>query len=165
MHHKHLGPPLLLFNKTISSLLSRLQRQFKRLLEENHQVTPGKSLQETYVYFVGKDVFNGLEEGDRLLVYEQHQQELRQKAKHDFQELLWEQSQVFLNLNPTGRVTNDDLKGITNALQDDPRFVSHFYESITRTGFNTRKNYHWSVAPVTYNYPILLDQSKVVWKS
>ncbi|XP_071104673.1 rho GTPase-activating protein 190-like isoform X3 [Haliotis cracherodii] len=99
-----------------------LQRQFKKLLEENHQVTAGKTLGETYVFFVGKEGYNGLEEQDRSIVYEQHQQELRQQAKHEFQELLWEQSQIFLNLNSTGRLTPEDLKGITVALQDDPRY-------------------------------------------
>ncbi|XP_067656081.1 rho GTPase-activating protein 190-like isoform X5 [Haliotis asinina] len=99
-----------------------LQRQFKKLLEENHQVTAGKTLGETYVFFVGKEGYNGLDEQDRSIVYEQHQQELRQQAKHEFQELLWEQSQIFLNLNSTGRLTPEDLKGITLALQDDPRY-------------------------------------------
>ncbi|ESO97484.1 hypothetical protein LOTGIDRAFT_115014 [Lottia gigantea] len=99
-----------------------LQKRFKKLLEENLQVTPGKSLGETYVFFVGKECYNGLGDLEKNIVYDEHQQEIKLKAKQDFQELLWEKSQVFLGLNSTGRLTPDHLKRINQALQDDPRY-------------------------------------------
>ena len=105
----------------------RLQQDFRKLLQENNHVTPGKPLNETYVFFVGKESYNALTEADRLMVYEQHQNDLKQRAKHDLQELLWEKSDVFFNLNSTGRMTPEDLKEITNALQDDPRSDIFFF--------------------------------------
>ncbi|XP_050409966.1 rho GTPase-activating protein 190 isoform X3 [Patella vulgata] len=99
-----------------------LQKQFKKLLEENKHVTPGKPLGETYVFFVGKDCYNGLGDLEKNAVYEEHQQDIKQKAKQEFQELLWEKSQVFLGLNSTGRLTPEHLKKINLALQDDPRY-------------------------------------------
>ena len=99
----------------------RLKRKFKDFLEENKQVKPGKPISETYICFVGKECYNGLNERERDEVYEQHQADLRQRAKLDFQELMWEKSEVFTELNPSVRLTQDDLKIITNALQNDSR--------------------------------------------
>ncbi|CAE1156293.1 ARHGAP5 [Acanthosepion pharaonis] len=99
-----------------------LKRKFKDFLEENKQVKPGKPISETYICFVGKECYNGLNERERDEVYEQHQADLRQRAKLDFQELMWEKSEVFTELNPSVRLTQDDLKIITNALQNDSRY-------------------------------------------
>lgn len=91
------------------------------MLEESGHVTPGKPLSEAYVFFVGKECFNSLEEHERLQVYDSHQAELRTRTRHQFQELLWEKTELFTQLNPTGRLTQLDLKEITNALETDYR--------------------------------------------
>ncbi|GFN96257.1 rho GTPase-activating protein [Plakobranchus ocellatus] len=94
-----------------------LQLQFKKLLEENPQVTPGKPLSETYVFFLGKECYISLEDHERVVVYEQHMIQLRAAARAQFQELLWEKSHVFLDWNTSERLTS-----ITAALQDDKRY-------------------------------------------
>ncbi|XP_005097825.1 rho GTPase-activating protein 35 isoform X2 [Aplysia californica] len=99
-----------------------LQLQFKKVLEENPQVTPGKPLSETYVFFLGKECFSSLDEMERSQVYEQHLGELRAAARAQFQELLWEKSHVFMVWNTAERLTQKDLQSITAALQDDPRY-------------------------------------------
>ncbi|XP_064602991.1 rho GTPase-activating protein 35-like isoform X2 [Liolophura sinensis] len=99
-----------------------LKKQFKELLEESGHVTPGKPLSEAYVFFVGKECFNSLEEHERLQVYDSHQAELRMRTRDQFQELLWEKTELFTQLNPTGRLTPLDLKEITNALETDYRY-------------------------------------------
>ncbi|XP_052824777.1 rho GTPase-activating protein 190 isoform X21 [Octopus bimaculoides] len=99
-----------------------LKKKFKDFLEENKQVKPGKPISETYINFVGKECYNSLNEREREEVYEQHQVDLRMRAKQDFQELMWEKSEIFTELNPSVRLTQDDLKIITNALQNDPRY-------------------------------------------
>ena len=43
----------------------RLQLQFKKVLSENSQVTPGKPLSETYVFFLGKECYSSLDEAER----------------------------------------------------------------------------------------------------
>ncbi|XP_036360156.1 rho GTPase-activating protein 5 isoform X27 [Octopus sinensis] len=99
-----------------------LKKKFKDFLEENKQVKPGKPISETYINFVGKECYTSLNEREREEVYEQHQVDLRMRAKQDFQELMWEKSEIFTELNPSVRLTQDDLKIITNALQNDPRY-------------------------------------------
>ncbi|XP_076471931.1 rho GTPase-activating protein 190-like isoform X2 [Babylonia areolata] len=99
-----------------------LQRQFKKLLEENVQVSVGRPLSETYVFLVGKECFTGLDEAERLAVYEEHQQELKAQARRSFQELLWEHSDLFWKMSATQRLTRDDLGAISNALQQDDRY-------------------------------------------
>lgn len=83
----------------------------------------GRPLSETYVFLVGKECYNALEENERAAVYEEHQQELRSKARLAFHELLWERSDVFWNLSSTQRLTREDLNTINQALQDDERSV------------------------------------------
>ncbi|GAB1609798.1 GTPase-activating 190 isoform X24, partial [Argonauta hians] len=99
-----------------------LKKKFKDFLEENKQVKPGKPISETYINFVGKECYNSLNEREREEVYDQHQVDLRMRAKQDFQELMWEKSEIFTELNPSVRLTQDDLRIITNALQNDPRY-------------------------------------------
>ncbi|BFZ15995.1 hypothetical protein BsWGS_19034 [Bradybaena similaris] len=99
-----------------------LQLEFKRLLEENPQVTPGKPLSETYVFFVGKECYSSLDDNERNQVYEQHMAELRATARANLQELLWEKSHVFLCWNMAERLTTKDLQSIMATLQDDSRY-------------------------------------------
>ena len=83
---------------------------------------PGKGLDETYIFFIGKDCYNELLNEERNQVYEQHQQELKQKAKLEFQELLWEKLDLFVRMiGTTDTITQEDIKTITKELEDDPR--------------------------------------------
>ncbi|KAK7491424.1 hypothetical protein BaRGS_00017253 [Batillaria attramentaria] len=115
------------FRNHLSELQARrrkkeLQQQFKQLLEENPQVTVGRPLSETYVFLVGKECYTGLDESERAAVYEDHQQELRIRARHAFHEMLWEHSELFWSLSATQRLTREDLNAINQALQNDNRY-------------------------------------------
>lgn len=99
-----------------------LRQQFKQLLEENPQVSVGRPLSETYVFLVGKECYTGLDESERATVYEERQQELRVQARHSFQEMLWERSELFWSLSATQRLTRDDLSAINQALYGDERY-------------------------------------------
>ncbi|KAK7098587.1 hypothetical protein V1264_002844 [Littorina saxatilis] len=102
--------------------VNRLQRQFKKQLEENKQVSVGRPLSETYVFLVGKECYTGLEDRERAAIYEEHQQQLKVQARHAFHELLWEHSQLFWKMSATQRLTRDDLSAINTALQQDDRY-------------------------------------------
>lgn len=83
---------------------------------------PGKGLEETYIFFVGKECYNDLLSQEREQVYEQHQGELRQKAKLEFQELLWEKLELFIRMIGTSDTyTQEDIKSITKDIEDDVR--------------------------------------------
>ncbi|KAH7971260.1 hypothetical protein HPB49_020798 [Dermacentor silvarum] len=76
-----------------------LRRQFRQLLEETGYVTPGKSLGEVRVLFMGRECYEQLPEADLLEVYEEHQQEMTERARCQFQELLLEHAELFYDWN------------------------------------------------------------------
>lgn len=101
-----------------------LKHQFRQLLQETGYVTPGKSLSEVRVLFMGRDCYESLTEQDVIDIYEEHQKEISERAKINFQELLLEHSNLFhhfANLGPGNVITQDDIAKITQALQDDCR--------------------------------------------
>lgn len=101
------------------------KKQFKELLEDTGYVTPGKHLSEVRVLFMGRECFEALSEHDVLQIYEAHQRELIENAKHNFQELLLEHADLFYHFKsiaPTGTITQDDIKEITDVLQEDFRY-------------------------------------------
>ncbi len=49
-------------------LFHRLRQQFKQLLVENHNVGPGKSLNEVMIFFIGRECFTNLSEDDKQQV-------------------------------------------------------------------------------------------------
>lgn len=55
------------------------------MLEDMGCVTPGKSLDELKVLFLGRESFENLPEKEIVEIYEMHQRELIQKSKKNFQ--------------------------------------------------------------------------------
>lgn len=73
---------------------------------------------------MGRECFEALSHHDCQEIYEQHQKEITDKARHNFQELLLEHADLFYHyksIAPTGTITQDDIKEITDALLDDFR--------------------------------------------
>ncbi|CAH1718320.1 unnamed protein product [Chironomus riparius] len=103
----------------------RWKKQFKKLLEETNYVTPGKQLSEVRVFFLGRECFEALSEHDCQQIYDNHQREIIETAKHNFQELLLENADLFYHfktLEPSGTITQNDIKDITDVLQEDFRY-------------------------------------------
>uniref|UniRef100_A0A336MBI5 CSON013759 protein n=1 Tax=Culicoides sonorensis TaxID=179676 RepID=A0A336MBI5_CULSO len=103
----------------------RWKKQFKKLLEETGYVTPGKQLSEVRVLFMGRECFEALSEHDCQQIYDNHQREIIETAKHNFQELLLEHADLFYHfksIEPTGTITQNDIKEITDVLQEDLRY-------------------------------------------
>lgn len=101
------------------------KKQFKQLLEDTGYVTPGKSLNEVRVLFMGRECFEALSEEDCQQIYDRHQKDIVEKAKHNFQELLLEHADLFYHFKsiaPTGTITQDDIKEITDSLKEDSRY-------------------------------------------
>ncbi|CAG2166680.1 unnamed protein product [Oppiella nova] len=102
-----------------------LRHQFRQLLQETCYVTPGKSLTEVRVLFMGRECYESLSERDVIEMYEEHQKDITDGAKIHFQELLLEHSSLFYHfasLGPGSVITQDDIQKITEALQEDPRY-------------------------------------------
>lgn len=107
--------------------LLEYRKLFKALLEETGYVTPGKALSEVQVLFMGRECFEALSEADCLHIYDHHQRDITEKARRNFQELLLEHAHLFYqfkSIAPSGTVTQDDIREITEELQEDARFKS-----------------------------------------
>lgn len=122
--HNSFLPPLPTTPNHDHSATIRWKKQFKKLLDEAGFVTPGKQLSEVRVLFMGRECFEALSEHDCQQIYDNHQKEIVDRAKHNFQELLLEHADLFYHfksIEPSGTITQDDVKDITDVLQDDVR--------------------------------------------
>ncbi|XP_022659460.1 rho GTPase-activating protein 190-like isoform X2 [Varroa destructor] len=101
------------------------RRAFKKLLEETGFVTPGKALSEVRVLFMGRDCYEDLPEKDIQDIYDEHQQEITERAKKHFKELLVERADLFYGFANLGNgcvIGQDDIQNITQGLQEDIRY-------------------------------------------
>ncbi|XP_070136652.1 rho GTPase-activating protein 190 isoform X6 [Drosophila bipectinata] len=98
------------------------KQQFKMLLEESGFVTPGKQLSEVRVLFMGRECFEALSEHDCQQIYDIHQDEIIEKSKQNFVELLLEHAQYFLQFKNVDNITQEDVRQITEVIQEDSRY-------------------------------------------
>ena len=97
-----------------------MKQKFWALLEKHIDI-PGGLLSDNYTKLIGKESYAGLQEHERQRVYDDYQQQLQNKLRNDFQELLWEHPSLFRSLNYNKNVTEHDLNVIYNSLNDDQR--------------------------------------------
>jgi hypothetical protein len=103
-----------------------LRNQFKQQLADTGFVTPGKTLNEVRVFFMGRECYEGLTEPDLQETYEEYQREITEVAKKHFQELLLEHSEIFYHFasfGPGSVITQEDIFKITQILSQDVRFT------------------------------------------
>ncbi|XP_035709893.1 rho GTPase-activating protein 190 isoform X2 [Folsomia candida] len=102
------------------------RQQFKFLLDNTPYVTPGKSLNELQVLFMGHECFEALTGQEIQAIYEQHQIELIEKAKRAFVELMLEHAEVFAQVrsdsSPMATITQQQVREIFEILQEDSRY-------------------------------------------
>ncbi|XP_013791934.2 rho GTPase-activating protein 190-like [Limulus polyphemus] len=102
-----------------------MRKEFKKLLEETGYVTPGKTLSEVRVLFMGRECFEALSEPDLREIYEEHQMDITERAKQNFQELLLENAEIFYHftsMGPGSLITQEDISKITETLREDSRY-------------------------------------------
>lgn len=79
--------------------LIEYRHQFKALLEETGYVTPGKTLSEVQVLFMGRECFEALSENDCQAIYDHHQRDITEKARKNFQVCNLFRKSVFCSMN------------------------------------------------------------------
>ncbi|KAK3101435.1 hypothetical protein FSP39_003567 [Pinctada imbricata] len=100
-----------------------LKKAFRKVLTENPQVIPGKTLEELEIFFLGKDCFVNLQTHEREQVFEEHQADLKHRAKCEFQELLWERLDTFIHQRLFSNTSvQEDIQYITEDIQNDSRY-------------------------------------------
>ncbi|XP_074660547.1 rho GTPase-activating protein 190-like [Tubulanus polymorphus] len=117
----------MIFKNHLNSLQAELRRQdlcrkFRKLLSEHQAVKPGKLLPEVSIHLIGRESYDHLSEMDRFRVYEDYQRTLKERARHDFLEMLFEKYDMFSRYETIPKLTTEDLHVITRAIQDEPRY-------------------------------------------
>ena len=99
-----------------------MRLRFKRLLRKTAPVTPGKSLNEVRILFMGKNCYESLSEQNVVELYEEHQQRLRATAAQQLRELLAERVSLCQQLLGHGEtVRSENLETLAIHLSDDHR--------------------------------------------
>ena len=62
-----------------------LRAEFRQLLQDTGYVTPGKLLNEVRVLFMGRECYESLHEQDVVEIYDDHQKEITDLARVQFQ--------------------------------------------------------------------------------
>ncbi|XP_074603489.1 rho GTPase-activating protein 190 isoform X4 [Brevipalpus obovatus] len=102
-----------------------MKNQFKQLLAETGFTTPGKLFAEVRILFLGRECYESLSELDLKEIYADHQHLITERAKRNFQESLFEHSELLYHVaNSTSNraITQEDVFKINEALKDDIRF-------------------------------------------
>ncbi|XP_071955053.1 rho GTPase-activating protein 5-like isoform X6 [Antedon mediterranea] len=100
----------------------RMQSDFRKLLQaSSHEVMPGKRYEDITKHFKEEESFQELTVDERKEIYNSHQEEITQKAKNDFKELLFECAEVFTNFDKL-KLSHEHLLAIQDSLQSYPRY-------------------------------------------
>lgn len=70
---------------------------------------------------MGRECFEALSEHDCQQIYDIHQEEIIEKCKQNFVELLLENAQFFQQFKNVDIITQEDVRQITDVIQDDSR--------------------------------------------
>uniref|UniRef100_S4RJ88 Rho GTPase activating protein 5 n=1 Tax=Petromyzon marinus TaxID=7757 RepID=S4RJ88_PETMA len=96
--------------------------RFKKALEWNNQVTPGKAWEDVHIFLLDEESFQQLSDQEKLEIYSRHQQDIIEKAKEEFQEMLLEYSDLFVDLDLNATPSKEKMTEINRELKDEPRF-------------------------------------------
>ncbi|XP_078581593.1 rho GTPase-activating protein 5-like isoform X12 [Branchiostoma floridae x Branchiostoma japonicum] len=100
----------------------RMKHEFRRLLEHTGHVLPGKPWEDVHIFLMEEESYQELTEGEKIDIYSYHQRELIERAREDFQELLFEKADLFARLDPHEQISHQDLVDIKEALQEESRY-------------------------------------------
>uniref|UniRef100_UPI00358ECC56 rho GTPase-activating protein 5-like n=1 Tax=Myxine glutinosa TaxID=7769 RepID=UPI00358ECC56 len=100
----------------------QLKAEFAEVLKATSQVYPGKTWEDASRLFVDQLCYKQLSDQDRAEVYQEHQRLIITKAKEDYQELLLENSELFVEVDRKEVFHFDKISDITVSLENDPRY-------------------------------------------
>lgn len=102
----------------------RMMNEFRKLLELTPQIRPGTTWIEAAVLLENEESFQYLNDSDKTKIFDTYRRDITEKAKADFQELLFESAGLFSKLEPNTRpsIAPEDIRVIKEALSEDDRF-------------------------------------------
>lgn len=102
----------------------RMMNEFRKLLELTPQIRPGTTWVDAAVLLENEESFQYLNDTDKTKIFDTYRRDITEKAKADFQELLFESAGLFSKLEPNTRpsISHEDIRVIKEALSEDDRF-------------------------------------------
>nr|XP_020467205.1 rho GTPase-activating protein 5 isoform X1 [Monopterus albus]XP_020467206.1 rho GTPase-activating protein 5 isoform X1 [Monopterus albus]XP_020467207.1 rho GTPase-activating protein 5 isoform X1 [Monopterus albus] len=116
-----------IYHNHVQHLLSEKRRvemkeRFKKTLERVHFISPGQPWEEVMCFVMEDEAYKYITESDRRDVYCRHQQEIVERAKEDFQEMLFEHAELFYDLDLNATPSCDKMSEIHSVLNEEPRY-------------------------------------------
>ncbi|KAM9777893.1 rho GTPase-activating protein 5 [Neosynchiropus ocellatus] len=118
-----------IYHSHVQHLLSEKRRvemreRFKKTLDRVHFISPGQPWEEVMCFVMDDEAYKYITESDRRDVYARHQQEIVERAKEEFQEMLFEHAELFYDLDLNATPTLDKMSEIHSVLNEEPRYRS-----------------------------------------
>ncbi|KAK3754599.1 hypothetical protein QZH41_007461 [Actinostola sp. cb2023] len=101
---------------------NRRKNEFRKLLELTPQIRPGSEWREVYRILQNEESYQYLDEPERLTIYDFYLRDIAERAKADFQELLFESASSFTKLEHNATPSEDDMEAIYASLCLDDRY-------------------------------------------
>ncbi|KAJ3613448.1 hypothetical protein NHX12_019697 [Muraenolepis orangiensis] len=99
-----------------------MKDRFKKTLERVHFISAGQPWEEVMCFVMEDEAFKYITEADRRDVYSRHQLEIVERAKEDFQEMLFEHAELFYDLDLNATPSCDKMSEIHCVLSEEPRY-------------------------------------------
>uniref|UniRef100_A0A803TG70 Rho GTPase-activating protein 5 n=1 Tax=Anolis carolinensis TaxID=28377 RepID=A0A803TG70_ANOCA len=99
-----------------------MKEKFKKTLEKIQFISPGQPWEEVMCFVMEDEAFKYITEADSREVYSRHQREIVEKAKEEFQEMLFEHSELFYDLDLNATPSTDKMSEIHAVLSEEPRY-------------------------------------------
>ncbi|KAL4613054.1 rho GTPase-activating protein 5 [Arapaima gigas] len=99
-----------------------MKEKFKKTLERVHFISPGQPWEEVMCFVMEDEAYKYITESDRRDVYSRHQREIVERAKEEFQEMLFEHAELFYDLDLNATPSCDKMSEIHAVLNEEPRY-------------------------------------------
>ncbi|KAJ8394262.1 hypothetical protein AAFF_G00048450 [Aldrovandia affinis] len=99
-----------------------MKDRFKKTLERVHFISPGQPWEEVMCFVMEDEAYKYIGESDRRDVYTRHQREIVERAKEEFQEMLFEHAELFYDLDLNATPSCDKMSEIHSVLNEEPRY-------------------------------------------
>ncbi|XP_048830065.1 rho GTPase-activating protein 5 [Brienomyrus brachyistius] len=99
-----------------------MKEKFKKTLERVQFISPGQPWEEVMCFVMEDEAYKYISESDRRDVYSRHQREIVERAKEEFQEMLFEHAELFYDLDLNATPSCDKMSEIHTVLNEEPRY-------------------------------------------
>ncbi|KAK0148079.1 Rho GTPase-activating protein 5 [Merluccius polli] len=99
-----------------------MKERFQKTLQRVQFISAGQPWEEVMCFVMEDEAYKYISESDRRDVYSRHQLEIVERAKEDFQEMLFEHAELFYDLDLNATPSGDKMSEIHCVLNEEPRY-------------------------------------------